>query len=182
MKSIKLMLAGASLLLLCSCSAQTQKETQVANANESKENAVIETIMSRRSIRQYKPQAVNRDTMQIILDCGINAPNGQNKQSWEVRVVDNPDFINGITEIYKKENPKAAEDPKFKNMFRNASTVVFIANDPSYDLSQIDCGLKSSVKEQFYLYETTLLFQTKNYICKKPTNNSDTYENFSSNH
>ena len=141
MKSIRLMLAGASLLLLCSCGAQVQKETQVANANESKENTVIETIMSRRSIRQYKPQAVNRDTMQIILDCGINAPNGQNKQSWEVRVVDNPDFINGITEIYKKENPKAAEDPKFKNMFRNASTVVFIANDPSYDLSQIDCGL-----------------------------------------
>ena len=141
MKSIRLMLAGASLLLFCSCGAQVQKETQVANANESKENAVIETIMSRRSIRQYKPQAVNRDTMQIILDCGINAPNGQNKQSWEVRVVDNPDFINGITEIYKKENPKAAEDPKFKNMFRNASTVVFIANDPSYDLSQIDCGL-----------------------------------------
>ena len=26
-------------------------------------------------------------------------------------------------------------------MFRNASTVVFIANDKSYDLSQIDCGL-----------------------------------------
>ena len=111
MKSIRLMLAGASLLLLCSCGAQVQKETQVANANESKENAVIETIMSRRSIRQYKPQAVNRDTMQIILDCGINAPNGQHKPSGEVRVVDNPDFINGITEIYKKENPKAAEDP-----------------------------------------------------------------------
>ena len=55
MKSIRLMLAGASLLLLCSCGAQVQKETQVANANESKENAVIETIMSRRSIRQCKP-------------------------------------------------------------------------------------------------------------------------------
>ena len=54
MKSINLMLAGASLLLLCSCSAQTQKETQVANANESKENAVIETIMSRRSIPSTK--------------------------------------------------------------------------------------------------------------------------------
>ena len=26
-------------------------------------------------------------------------------------------------------------------MFRNAPTVVFIANDPSYELSQIDCGL-----------------------------------------
>lgn len=141
MKNLKLILAGAGLLLLCGCGTQIQKGNETTSANESKENAVIETILSRRSIRQYKPQAVNRDTMQIILNCGINAPNGQNKQSWEIRVVDNPEFINGITEVYKKENPKAAEDPKFKNMFRNAPTVVFIANDPSYDLSQIDCGL-----------------------------------------
>ncbi len=27
------------------------------------------------------------------------------------------------------------------NMFNNAPTVVFIANDPAYDMSQIDCGL-----------------------------------------
>lgn len=141
MKSIRMMLAGASLLLLCSCGVQTQKEVQVANENESKENAVIETILSRRSIRKYKPQAVNRDTMQIILNCGINAPNGQNKQSWEVRVVDNPDFINGISSIFKEKNPNIANDPNFKNMFRNAPTVAFIANDPSYDCSQIDCGL-----------------------------------------
>ena len=26
-------------------------------------------------------------------------------------------------------------------MFNNAPTVVFIANDPAYDMSQIDCGL-----------------------------------------
>lgn len=141
MKSLKLILAGAGLLLFCGCGTQIQKGKETTSANESKENAVIETILSRRSIRQYKPQAVGRDTMQIILNCGINAPNGQNKQSWEIRVVDNPEFINGITEVYKKENPKAAEDPNFKNMFRNAPTVVFIANDKSYDLSQIDCGL-----------------------------------------
>ncbi len=79
--------------------------------------------------------------MQTIVECGINAPNGMNKQSWEVRVVDNPEFINGLTEIFKKENPKAAERPGFQNMFNNAPTVVFIANDPAYDMSQIDCGL-----------------------------------------
>ncbi|WP_297329084.1 nitroreductase family protein [uncultured Bacteroides sp.] len=140
MKSMKLMFAGICLLLCCGCSTPVKQESGEKVEN-TKENAVIETIMSRRSIRKYTPQAVNRDTMQIILDCGINAPNGQNKQSWEVRVVDNPEFINGITEVYKKENPKAAEDPNFKNMFRNASTVVFIAHDLSYDLSQIDCGL-----------------------------------------
>lgn len=141
MKSLKFMLLGASLLLCAGCGIQAQQGNESTSADGSKENVVIETIMSRRSIRKYKPQAVNRDTMQIILDCGINAPNGQNKQSWEIRVVDNPEFINGLTEIYKKENPNVANDPNFKNMFRNASTVVFIANDTSYDLSQIDCGL-----------------------------------------
>lgn len=141
MKSLKLMLLGASLLLCFGCGTQVQKENENTKDENSQKNAVIETIMSRRSIRKYMPQAVSRDTMQIILDCGINAPNGQNKQSWAVRVVDNPEFINGLTEIYKKENPNADKDPNFKNMFRNAPTVVFIANDTSYDMSQIDCGL-----------------------------------------
>lgn len=107
----------------------------------SQSEAVIKTIMDRRSVRKYKPQPVNRDTMQVILNCGINAPNGQNKQSWAIRVVDNPEYINGLTEIYKKVNPQVAEDPDFKNMFRNAPTVVFIAHDTAYDFSQVDCGL-----------------------------------------
>ena len=124
---------GAGLLCLSSCAGQVQKEQTPAPDESSVKNQVIETIMTRRSVRKYLPQPVNRDTMQMILDCGIHAPNGQNKQSWAVRVVDNPEFINGITEVYKKVNPKVAEDPGFKNMFRNAPTVVFIANDTYLD-------------------------------------------------
>lgn len=143
MKSLKKMMGG--LCLMCAvagCSAPAAKDATTSETNtKDGTNAVIENILSRRSIRKYLPQAVNRDTMQIILNCGINAPNGQNKQSWEVRVVDNPDFINGLTEVYKKENPQAANEPGFKNMFRNAPTVVFVANDGAYDFSQVDCGL-----------------------------------------
>lgn len=129
------------MLCLSSCGGQA-KQAQPAAGNEADStNQVIETIMARRSVRKYLPQPVNRDTMQVILDCGINAPNGQNKQSWAIRVVDNPEFINGLTEVYKKANPKVAEDPNFRNMFRNAPTVVFIANDTAYDFSQVDCGL-----------------------------------------
>ena len=128
-------------LTACTQPAQQDDKTCQEGVQEEQSNTVIETIMSRRSIRKYKPEPVSRDTMETILECGINAPNGMNKQSWEIRVVDNPDFINGITGVYKKANPKAAEDPSFKNMFRNAPTVVFIAHDPGYDCSQIDCGL-----------------------------------------
>lgn len=133
-KALLSLLCGTALV---SCTVPAQQEVK---ADEGK-NTVIETIMTRRSVRKYQPQAVNRDTMQIILECGINAPNAINKQAWEVRVVDNPEFINGITEVFKKVSPKMAEAPDFKNMFRNAPTVVFIANDTTFPFSQVDCGL-----------------------------------------
>ena len=104
------MLVGAGMFVLCSCTSQgsQQKEVVTDSVSVSQVDPVIETIMSRRSIRKYKPKAVEHEKMQTIVECGINAPNGMNKQSWEVRVVDNPEFINGLTEIFKKENPKAA--------------------------------------------------------------------------
>lgn len=138
MKISRVLLLVAGACVLSSSCAPEQQESQEENQEK---NAVIETIMSRRSVRRYLPQAVGRDTMEVIVDCGINAPNGMNRQSWEIRVVDNPAFIDGLTELYKAQNPQVAEDPNFRNMFRNAPTVVFIANDPAYGMSQIDCGL-----------------------------------------
>ena len=102
MKSLNAILMGG-LFVLCSCTQPTQKEA--VKADEGK-NVVIENIMARRSIRKYKDQPVEREKLLMITGCGINAPSGMNQQPWEVRVVDNADYINGITEIYKKENPK----------------------------------------------------------------------------
>lgn len=142
MKLLEGILGGLCLCAAVGCTAPaSQQENVKATEGMSQSEAVVKTIMDRRSVRKYKPQPVNRDTMQVILNCGINAPNGQNKQSWAIRVVDNPEYINGLTEIYKKVNPQVAEDPDFKNMFRNAPTVVFIAHDTAYDFSQVDCGL-----------------------------------------
>ena len=107
---------------------------------EEGKNTVIETIMTRRSVRKYQPQAVNRDTMQVIVECGINAPNGQNKQSWEVRVVDNPQLLDEMREAMAKGHPDLNPE-MVKGCFRDAPTMVFIARDLSYDFSAYDCGL-----------------------------------------
>ena len=106
------------------------------------QNAVIENIMSRRSIRQYKEGPVARETMATILECGINAPNGMNRQSWEVRVMDNPEIIGKLKEYMVQANPQAKAEG-VKGCFRDAPTLVFVANDPAYDFSAIDCGLLS---------------------------------------
>ena len=82
----------------CMLTGCINKAQETNTMCEQQENQVINTIMERRSIRKYKPQAVERDKMDIILKCGINAPNGQNKQSWEVRVVDNPELMEAMKE------------------------------------------------------------------------------------
>ena len=71
--------------VLSSCGSGTGSEGTTSGKSAS--DIVIETIMTRRSVRQYQPAAVGRDTMKTILECGINAPNGMNRQSWEIRVV-----------------------------------------------------------------------------------------------
>lgn len=139
--------AIAGFLCLCTVagctSSVSQQETVKGVEGMSQSEAVVKTIMERRSIRKYKPQPVEREKMQTIVECGVNAPNAMNRQPWEIRVVDNSDFINGVTELYKKEQPKAAEDPNFKNMFRNAPTVVFVGRDVQSGSAEFDCGLLS---------------------------------------
>lgn len=137
MNIFKVLLLGA----VCVSSLSGCTPVQQNNKVDEGKNAVIETIMTRRSVRKYQPQAVNRDTMQIIVECGINAPNAINRQAWEIRIVDNPEVIQKLTDLYLKENPKEAENPNFKNMFRNAPTVAFIANDTTFAYSPVDCGL-----------------------------------------
>ena len=135
MNTFRIILAG---LLLTAAAACNQTEQNVSDY----QNAVIENIMTRRSIRQYKDGAVDRETMKTILECGINAPNGMNRQSWEVRVIDNPETMEKIISLMSAGNPDV--DPEaVKGCFRGAPTMIFIANDPSYDCSPIDCGLLS---------------------------------------
>ena len=142
MRNLKQTTFAVLLLPLMACGGGAQQQAPAETpVQDSLKNQVVETIMARRSVRQYKPQAVEREKMQTIVECGINAPNAMNKQPWEVRVVDNADYINGVTELYKKANPKTAEDPAFKNMFRNAPTVVFIGHDTKSESSPFDCGL-----------------------------------------
>lgn len=122
-----------------------QKNNSEESDVEKKEQIVIDNLMTRRSIRAYKEKAVLHDIMNVILECGIHAPNGMNNQPWEIRVVDNQQMLNEMTELYlagmDENNPRyPKKDPKFRNMFRNAPTVVFIAMEPGL-CSQVDCGL-----------------------------------------
>ena len=118
----------AAMISVAGCCPKTESKV-----NES--NAVVDAIMARRSIRHYTDTPVSRDTLEILAKCGINAPNARNLQEWAVRIVDSKDYLEGATEVMKAGMPAIAnqDDPKFRNGFRNATAVIFVAapEDPS---------------------------------------------------
>ena len=99
---------------------------------------VIDNIMTRRSIRKYKPQPVGRDTIETIVRCGINAPNGMNRQPWEIRIVDSHEYIDGITAICSAKDDRMGRDTTMVTMFRNAYTVIFVG---AKNNANLDCGI-----------------------------------------
>lgn len=135
----------ATLLVALFVGISCQQQPSAPAATPAETNSTIDDILSRRSIRAYKEQAVPRDLLDKIVECGIWAPNGMNAQQWEVRVVDNKEWLDNITAAYKlsvQGTPaeRMVEQESFKNMFRNAPAVIFVAHKPGH-CTQVDCGL-----------------------------------------
>lgn len=120
--------AMALVMTLAGCQAE-------GNTMEKEQTVVIDAIMSRRSIRKYKDIPVERELLQKIAECGVYAPNALNKQEWEVRIVDDMDYLNAVTELMKVDMPffVKSDEPGFRNGFRNASAIIAVAcpDDPT---------------------------------------------------
>ena len=123
-------------LMFTSCNQPKEQNAETESSND----AVTELMMSRRSIRKYKDSLINKETLDEILKCGVNAPNGKNLQAYEIRVL-SPALIDSITSAVVKDNPQIGEREGFKNIFVDAPCVLCIAYDTTYDMSQVDCGL-----------------------------------------
>ena len=122
-----------AILAVISCK-QTEK------TRPDMKNEVIEAIMNRRAIRVYKPETVDPKVLEKIIECGINAPSALNKQSWEIRVVNDKDLLEDIKDALVASNPDY--DPaEVRDCFRQARTVLFIANDTTFSFSVVDCGI-----------------------------------------
>lgn len=124
-------------LSLSSC----QNENTTMNNSDT---PVIDAIMARRSIRQYKETPVPRELLQQIAECGVNAPNAMNKQEWEVRILDDANYMNEVTELMKQEMPQFvnSDAPGFRNAFRNAMALIAVAcPDDELGMTLINVGL-----------------------------------------
>ena len=104
-------------------------------------NPVLSTIMARRSVRKYLDKPVEHEKLDVIVRAGINAPSGSNRQPWIVRVVEDQQLIDRVTQVFKQENAEQVQrDKNFKNMFRNAPNLICVCS-PANGGGELDAGL-----------------------------------------
>ena len=81
MKKLRLLLAVALATTLTACYGQSEVK------NESNDNGMLKTIMTRTSIRQYTDQPVEKEKIEAMLRAGMAAPTAVNAQPWHFVVV-----------------------------------------------------------------------------------------------
>lgn len=135
-----LLLAFPVIVLFAGCTNST------TTAPVSQKNSVVENILNRRTIRQYKTDQIKKEQLDTILNCAINAPSARNYQPWEIRVLQNPELLKKINVAFNefaiKQDPnnEKAKDANY-SIFYHAPTLIVVARDTANTYSSFDCGL-----------------------------------------
>ena len=69
-------------------------------------NSVIDVIMSRRSVREFKQEQVDESLLQEVIEAGRTAPSGGNEQLTHIIIIQNADILKEIINISKSEFAK----------------------------------------------------------------------------
>lgn len=92
----------------------------------SAENAVINTIMTRRSIRNFTDVQVPEDKIKIIVEAGRYAPSGRNSQTRQFTVIRS---VKEIEHLRSVTGAVAKREKTSFNGFNPCSTLILISNE-----------------------------------------------------
>lgn len=66
-------------------------------------NEIMRCIRSRRSCRNFKPNPLREEELQQVIEAGLWAPSGNNKQPWYFTVIRNKRTVEKINNDAKKK-------------------------------------------------------------------------------
>lgn len=118
-------------------------------------NEVLQNIVSRRSVRVYKPEQITEEELGCILQAAQYAPSGGNNQTWLFTAVQNRDVLERLNgqvreafgrlmvdeHTYKSKvaGKNAARHPEY-SFYYNAPTLIIASNDGAYSNAMADCA------------------------------------------
>lgn len=108
---------------------------------------VINTLKSRRSVRQYRPEQIKDTELENILETAIYAPTGRNDQPWHFTVVQNKALIHEISEGAKEVMRESGMEWMVQlggvedfNIFHRAPTAIIVSGKREATTPLIDCS------------------------------------------
>ncbi len=98
-------------------------------------NETIATLLSRRSVRSFKPEQIGDDELAAVLQAGMYAPSGNNRQSARFVVVQDAATRALLTRMNRDVRP-SDDDPYY-----GAPTIVLVLADRSVSTPVEDASL-----------------------------------------
>lgn len=93
---------------------------------------LMEMIRNRRSVRKYRKGKIEEETLKKVLEAGLLAPSGRNRQPWEFIVVRDPERLRQLSEC--RAGGAAG-------MLAGAAAAIVVTADPSKtDVWTEDCS------------------------------------------
>lgn len=119
-------------------------------------NEIINNMLTRRSIRNYREEQISDNELNAILETAKYAPSGGNSQTWKFTVVQNKEKLEELNSLVresfknleidentyrsKKAGKKASENDKYK-FYYNAPTLIIVSNDRDYTNCMADSAV-----------------------------------------
>lgn len=114
---------------------------------------VLEAIRNRRAVRSYTDAAVEKDTIERLIDLAVRAPSAMNRQPWAFAVVYGRQRLLSLSQQAKAhllrtiseasplaEHREALADPAF-DIFYGATSLIIVAATSEEDGASEDCAL-----------------------------------------
>ena len=96
----------------------------------------MQAMLTRKSVKKYKPQPVEKELIDKIIEAGLNAPSGLNKQSPIILAVTNKELRDELSRLNAGDDPFFRADP-----FYGAPCVLVVLADKSVPTRVYDGSL-----------------------------------------
>ncbi len=123
-------------------SAVVLAETE--NSKAISTNETLKVIKTRRSIRAFKTDQVKEADLQAVIEAGLYAPSGMNKQTWHITVIQDKKILDKMTDMFislakKSGKGPASKNPKFR-IFYGAPTGIVVSAEENMQYAPVDCA------------------------------------------
>lgn len=102
-------------------------------------NQVLETIKQRSSARAYSAQKVTKEELDRILEAGLQAPTGMNRQEIHFTVVSGDNPI--LAELDEEKRRLRGQEKQPHNFYYEAPLLIFLSAEDNFKWSKVDAGI-----------------------------------------